>query len=40
MKYLKRFEDVNIDEPKVGDYVLIFDDYDYGSNIYIYIMDI
>ena len=26
MKYLKRFEDINIDEPKVGDYAVFFDD--------------
>ena len=31
MKYLKRFEDINIDEPKVGDYVITFDNCDYGS---------
>jgi len=34
MKYLKKFEDTNVDEPKVGDYVIISDSMDYGSHIY------
>ena len=34
MKYLKTFEEVNIDEPKVGDYAIFFDEiYEIGSGV-------
>ena len=33
MKYLKRFEDINNEEPEVGDYVIVYDTFTYTTNM-------
>jgi hypothetical protein len=37
VKYLKRFEEVNVDDPKVGDYAIFFDEIGYiDSGVYVH----
>jgi hypothetical protein len=33
MKYIKTFEDINTAEPEIGDYVIVYDQFTYTSNM-------